>query len=402
MYPKESAFERQVFVGPFLGPFLALLTMAVALFYYSPYQMELPLAGLISIYCSWKWNIRGMLIAWILLAAVVSYKVFSAEGTVVWNILLGISIALASLVTALTQKNVREHLEWKYQDFIEQQGRLAIVEAQLNSVLITVQQERNNANQIIDNLNLELKEKLEKQEVYDEYMQVARNELNHTRSENEVLHNSINDIRQKAIAYQEQWEKANEKLNDYRLNENKYFKQEEDLKDLRHGLNAYEHQIASYREDLSRYKHQQSLINEMGEMINTLTREKGLLENALLQLQTELEEVNQRASTQEVEVNEHSSSELRRLEGFYRQLREQFEEKSRTLDAARQELFITKEKLCAIEKEIHEKELGSPRISIEEHIKQLAHAEEEFKNELDINKQEIQKLYYFIDSVLQK
>lgn len=403
MYFKESSLEKQVFIGPFLGPFLALLTMSIALFNYSPQQMELPLAGLVGIYCSWKWRIRGAAIAWVLLAAVTAFKTISSpESSMWWNIALAASIGLASLVTALTQRNVRDHLEWKYQDAVEQQSRLAIVEGRLNTILQTVNQERAEAQSVIDGLRAQLQETAASQENLTNYVNAARDEINTTRSENERLHSDIVLTRQEALKSQEELEEANQSLAALRAREEAFNKQEEEMRELRHTLGAFQHQIASYKDDLHRLRQQQALNQEMGELIETLTREKSLLESTLTNLQKELEGLRDKEANNEINVDESSPAEVRRLEGFYRQLREQFEEKSRTLDETRRELFQTQEKLNAAELEFSERELASPQISLEEHVRHLAKMEEELKQELELSHQEIKRLYNLVESITKK
>lgn len=402
MYVQESSLEKQVFVGPFLGPFLALLTMATALFYYSPQQMELPLAGLAGIYCSWKWRLRGAAIAWVFLGAVTAFKSLSSiEPSVWWNITLATSIGLACLVTALTQRNVRDHLEWKYQDSVEQQSRLAIVEARLNTILQTVQQERAEAQAQIETLQEQLSAKANNDEDYARFMDTARSELNQTRTENELLNTELTNARQQAISFSDDLQQAKEALWERQKQEDNFVKQENELKELRHMLDAYQHQIVSYKDDLQRARQQQTMITEMSELLDTLTREKSLLENTIKSLQTELENRPQAAQTSDdIAVDENSPSELRRLEGFYRQLREQFEDKSNVLDETRKELFHTQEKLKAAELENSERELSVPQIPLEEHIKHLAAVEDELKQELEHSHQEIKRLYQLVDSIV--
>lgn len=401
VYTKESSLEKQVFIGPFLGPFFALLTMAVALFYYSPEHMELPLAGLVGIYCSWKWRLRGAAIAWVILAAVTSFKSLSSfEPSIWWNISLSTSIALACLITALTQRNVRDHLEWKYQDSVEQQSRLAIAEARLNTILQTVNQERQEAQQIADNLRAQLMEKTTLLESQMQYIDVSRAEIIHTRSENEGLQKEIFEIRQKALRNQEDLETAKETLETLQGYQETSHKQEKEIRELRHTLDAFQYQIASYKDDLHHARQQQTLIKEMGDLIETITREKSLLENTLGSLQAEIEVLKSKDANECITVTEESPQELRRLEGFYRQLRDQFEEKSKTLDETRRELFCTQEKLSAIEIDFSEKELVNPQISLEEHERHLAKIEGELRQELEINQQEIKNLYDLIDTII--
>lgn len=403
VHPKETSLEKQVFVGPFLGPFLALLTLAIALFYYSPQQMELPLAALAGIYCSWKWQIRGAAIAWVLLAAVTSIKIASSPATSLWwNLSLGLSIALTCLITALTQRNVRDHLDWKYQDSVEQQSRLAIAEARLNTVIQTVQQERAEAQKQIQAVEAELIKKTDAQKEAAEYLEIAKSELIHTINENELLQKGSVEMRRTILNLQEDLENAKNTLSQLTNQEKTIETQQQELNNLRHALDAYQHQIASYKDDLQRARHQQTLIHEMGDLIETLTREKKLLESTLGNLQSELEVLQNKEHAEELLVTEDSPRELRRLEGFYRQLRDQFEEKSRVLSEARRELFQTQEKLNALERENSERELTNSHITQEEHIYHLTKIEDEFKQELEASHQEVKSLYQLVDSLMSK
>lgn len=403
VYVKESSLEKQVFIGSFLGPFLALLTLAIVLFNYSPHQMELPLTALVGLYCSWKWGIRGSVVACVLLAAVASFKIVSSpDASAWWNISFASSIGLACLITALTQRNVRDHLEWKYQDFIEQQSRLAIVEGRLNTILQTVGQERAQAEAAIEALRAQLDDKIAGQEHYAAYMETSRQELCQTRAANESLHRDLVEMHQRVLISKELLEGSQEALRHLEGREEVFNRQEAELKGLRHTLGAFEHQIASYKDDLQRSQQQQPLIHEMGELIDTLTREKKLLESTLTALQTELEELRLQPISDEVRVDEDSPGELRRLEGFYRQLRLQFEEKTQILEETRRQLFQTQERLNAIQLDFSERELISPQISLQEHSDHLARAESEFNKELAVSQQEIHKLYDLIESIMKK
>lgn len=401
MYLKESSLEKQIFVGPFLGPFLTLLTLSIVLFYYAPQHMELPLAGLAGIYCSWKWHVRGTAIAWVLLAAATGLKsVNSPEMSLWWNISLAVSLGLASLITALTQRNISDHLEWKYQDSIEQHSRLAISEARLNTILQTIQQERADVQQQIQTMEMQLKEKTDAQVDYMQFMEIARKELNHTKSENEQLQKEITDCRRALLEADDELKSCKQALSLMQNQSETVQMQNKELTDLRHAVQAYQHQIVSYKDDLRRNQHQQTLILEMSELIETLSREKKLLESTLGSLQEELESTKNKETTDEIGVSKESPRELRRLEGFYRQLREQFEEKTRILDETRQELFHTQENLMRAERELSEKELSSPQISYEEHISHLLKAEAELKQELEQSQQEIIKLNELVETLV--
>lgn len=401
----SSTLEKQIFIGPFVGPFLALLTMAVALFYYSPEQMELPLAGLAGIYFSWKWRIRGIAIAWVLLTAVVSIKIVSSvTPSMWWNLTLATSLALASLITGLTQHQIRNHLEWKYQDTVEQQGRLAIVEGRLNTILQTVQQERTEAQNLIDSLKNDLKASLEDAESEKNVQNSLKNDFEQIERAFKELDVESKSTTEQLAKLQNEYKAAQAVISNFEKRESKFEEQESELKELRHTLNAYQHQIVSYKEDLQQGRQQQTLIEEMSELIETLTREKTLLESSLGTLQKEREDhraneenrVNEEST--DVVVTDKSPGELRRLQGFHLQLKEQFAEKSKILDETRRELFLVQEQLNVALLEIKEKDLTSAQITLDEHIEHLTKAESAWKRDVEETNEEIQRLYAIIES----
>lgn len=96
------------------------------------------------------------------------------------------------------------------------------------------------------------------------------------------------------------------------------------------------------------------------EVSNDLTKKQALigeLEAEKATIIQQLEEQKLAASSEQSSVA--ASREQRRLEGLYNQLREQFAQKSATLESTRRELFLTQEKLLALNKEMQELHLMS-------------------------------------------
>lgn len=121
----------------------------------------------------------------------------------------------------------------------------------------------------------------------------------------------------------------------------------------------------------------QVIVREMNEHIETIEREKSLLESTVSRLQGELEEWQ---ASSETIIN---PSEHRRLQGMYNQLREQFEAKSNLLNETRKELFQVQEQAHVLAKQVNEYQLtgeGIPQLTLE--IAHLLSQQEEAKNEI--------------------
>lgn len=92
--------------------------------------------------------------------------------------------------------------------------------------------------------------------------------------------------------------------------------------------------------------------------------------------------------------------ELRRIEGLYKQLRDQFAEKSSTLDATRRQLFLSEEKLAALQKEMEESRIYG-EYEVENHLSSLlTSAEQELVGTERQYESEIQQLHEVIDRLI--
>jgi chromosome segregation ATPase len=95
-----------------------------------------------------------------------------------------------------------------------------------------------------------------------------------------------------------------------------------------------------------------------------------------------------------------SDRELRRIQGLYKQLREQFAEKSSTLDVTRKQLFLSEEKLAALQKEMEESRLYD-EYEVDTHLSSLlTSAEKELVGTEHRYESEIQQLHEVIDRLI--
>ena len=122
--------------------------------------------------------------------------------------------------------------------------------------------------------------------------------------------------------------------------------------------------------------------------------ERHEMQVALAQLKVENEQL-QVAPKESVDVKE-----MRRLDGLYRQLREQFVEKTEVLAATRRELFSAQERLAALQKDVEESRVNEAK-DVDISLQQLlAEAESELQNTEAEHAAEVARLHEVIDSLM--
>lgn len=130
------------------------------------------------------------------------------------------------------------------------------------------------------------------------------------------------------------------------------------------------------------------------ESLNALHAEKESLETQLQQLVAQQQE---KEASQQIPQNHR---EVRRVEGLYLQLREQFTQKSEQLSATRRELFATQEKLLALQKELEETQLYEDGELIEPFGSFIQAADREFALLECEHKTEVNYLHNLVDSLI--
>ncbi|MEI8365245.1 MAG: hypothetical protein WCF65_02395 [Parachlamydiaceae bacterium] len=166
---------------------------------------------------------------------------------------------------------------------------------------------------------------------------------------------------------------------------------ETEIEQLNRTLEATKSDNLHYQAALQAAAAREFLVNESG---NALLSEKVSLVQQLQQLR---EQINAEVSKQTEEIKDR---EIRRLEGLYLQLRQQFAQKTEVLTATRRELFTTQEMLAALQKEIEESTISDGR---EVHIslqKLLEEAENELESAEAEHIAEISRLHEVIDSLM--
>lgn len=202
-------------------------------------------------------------------------------------------------------------------------------------------------------------------------LEIARNELKHLTAEKEAL------LREKA-SHQKQ-------IGDLEALVEDFENTKEALKASNHSIREKDLEIATLSQKLEQLELsipdneaiKQVIVREMTDHIESIEREKNLLESTVARLQGELEEWQ---ASSETVIN---PSEHRRLQGMYNQLREQFEEKTSLLNDTRKQLFHAEENAQLLSKQLNEYHLtgeGIPQLTNE--IAHLLAQQEEARTEI--------------------
>jgi len=165
-----------------------------------------------------------------------------------------------------------------------------------------------------------------------------------------------------------------------------------------------------WHEDVKQLEYLRSVQTElqvlMGEQVDQqslcsqLQDEKEILQQSLENLKNEYERLINAPVTSTVQNTDHIR-EIRRLEGLYQQLREQFNEKSTVLTETRRELFHTQEMLAALHKESEEAKFNN-EIENEYYIGKLLSSAEDELTIIEQKDREIEHLHDLITVSLNK
>lgn len=155
------------------------------------------------------------------------------------------------------------------------------------------------------------------------------------------------------------------------------------------------------KELMASVEHLQAEKQKLAEELQKTFEEQGRIQEnnlALEQLRNENKKLTE--ELQKLTEDVANGSEVRRMKGFYTQLRSQFEEKSKVLDETRRELFATQEKVAAAERAQELTQLSLNKAH-EEHCKRLlSEAAEEIELVEREHQEEICQLQSLVDSLM--
>jgi hypothetical protein len=385
-----NAEGRSVFFLTLLGPFSTLLTLSLFLlatpaqFYYIPLSLILGSAA------TWIFRSSGFAFSVSFLSVFVIYHLLN-HTMGLWFIGATVSTVLSFMITWLT---------------VDEADRL----------VGTFRSEAVEAHNIRDDVELKLAQYEERhakeKESFQQHVSVLEKELSFRTSSLESIENIQELSRVELLSMTTKYEETQRLAADLQAAYGKLEEKVEDqivLIDILKEKAARQDKMADelYQlkvEIVEKETEKQAVIDEMNEHLETLTREKDLLENTLSKLQGELEQREKTIHQLKEKPPEEPAlpqdivepREYRRLFGMYKQLRDQFDEKQLHLDQARKDLFYAQENLSLTEKAKEEWEF-------KEHpsIKVLTRDIEELTRKNEEARREISNLEDLISSLMQ-
>jgi|GEM_PF-4007321 len=334
------------------GPASVALSLLVLVFNATAFHAVLGGVAVGGLACCWKWQRTGLYMA---AGALVSVWVLGVAMNpsigLSWSLGLVIALGLALFMTTLSAEEVQEAL-LTFQNRVREQS-LAVCEAEtkLKTADANLAEEKR---VLLGRVEQLVREKGEVQAVLD----IARTEFLSARNENDKLLNELFSAKQDIAKVEEQLED--------------FTPLQEEARQLRHML----HQMEQRKPELVIQKEVvvekqvvvetveienpisielQAHVTDLREQLKLQTEEKELLEKTINQLQATAE-----ATVPPIIVSSLDSEEgraLRRTQGLYRQLRDQFEEKSSLLDQTRRDLFAAQLALETYQKQTEEAHL---------------------------------------------
>lgn len=324
----ENTIERQISLLALAGPCVILAALFIIFIKTSFHYLYLPFTALIGIPLCGKWKMRGLAISLSFLALFVLYHYSEFSFTErLMHVGLAISLSLALLVVALSFEEIemlmglkREELQSVHQALLQQENHLKSCQEEwtnehhiLASKRLALEQtdkERESLLQLhqktIEIMRSELASASQKQEHFTEELLLKRNEMNTMQAGLTEAHDQIAMLllAQDADENKNQIYQLSEKLE---LREKVIVDLHAQLQESSEEISrtvkeleicsrelAHEKEVSLMNQTLSEQtlkKHmiQQTMVHEMQDSLDTLGREKELLEATLSKLQQENE-----------------------------------------------------------------------------------------------------------------
>lgn len=468
--------ERQFFLWNVIGPLLALATVFLMLVHPTPLTPLFALTMVFGLPACWYLKKWGVIVTACVLTFLIFFNTNAIAEAPIWHFGMTLSILLTLFVTtnsfeegtmlveefsgrsASIQKTIEqyksdlENLKFKHQNelhaiqnkieanskelTISQEKSIQLMEAVENaqSAIQMATKEAEQAKNEATAIRGQLEAKAIKEEHVLQELLEKRKEVFQLR---DLLQESQDELKSRHMETGTRHVQDDGELQNLR---DLISKKDQDLFNIQFRLDSALEDIQEQGKELSKIQDkeilQKKLQLEMSDQIETLKREKELLELTIHKLQHETEQFSSLKHEKEKLENSLSSTleELenircsviqaaakevpsipnkettdtnfvqeyslrRRAEGMYLQLKDQFNEKSATLDEARRQLFHTQESLMQLQRNLKEREqFGTdPQVqSLTRHILKMQNQcdlnEKFYNTEIDILQEIITKL----------
>lgn len=450
-------------LGVMLGPLFVIGIVLAMNIHAASLQWKLPLISLVGLLLCYFWRWRGCLLASALLFTASAFELFQHPSAgIAWTLLLALSFAVSFVVTTLFLDESQAILD-RLSGHTHQAEEALMQIKELSNVQTQLESERQALTLHLGQVKKELLEKEENLRSHEKLIGIVREELMASHSQQEKLlqelfesHQQVAVLEQQAARLQDQQAQAQRAMQEAAqsaLTKETDIHQAQEaqvlhdvlIQEMKEQINvlsiekqSLERTLTSLQnefEDLSLLAAKKSEISDaqyveirflkaiveelkiaQAQATNisnaNLLSDRDAFKSEILSLKQELREKEiliQESALQKLEsatiVNEEEckrSRELRRMEGLYRQMREQFNEKSLMLDSTRRELFCMQEKFLSLQKELEEKEIFGERDYEQSLYYILSITEGELKHQMNEFNRETTQLYELIDVLMKK
>ena len=320
----DDALDRKVFLWTLIGPFCLAAFMALLFAKGGEAHEPFIWAALISLPLSYQGKQTGIALIFGLLSLGIVYFVWKGNDFGLWEYGLVISLILTFIVTALSFEELRV---------------------------------------VADEVNEKLRGSIHVEEKYYEQLKFAEDKGQ----------SELKRMEELLFAKRAEWDALVKKLGEEERSkqqlreslgalQDKSASDQQEIEQLKKSLIQIEEALLAEKKKGDEHMMRQAVLAEMSDHIETLSREKGLLEKTLVRLQTELEDLQAKQvkddapPLMDVAISEPIAPcpEMIATEARLKQLKDQFREKSSILDATRKELFYAQEKIAILQKELEE------------------------------------------------
>lgn len=315
----EKKVNRQIQFWALVGPFVTLLTFAVLLAKGSASSFYLPVLILIGFPICWKWKIRGFAIAvgTLCLFFAISYSYIPIEERF-WQFGMGMAIALAFAVTALSFEEVEELVHSLQVESSSRLTNLLHLDEKFKISEEKLHEEFEALKGQVQGYQSQIKEKDSQIQRQEKLIEVVRNEFSATQSQHEGLLNEIFQKRHEVGLLNERIQAYLKQIEQLTARSLSKISPEE-MENLTDTIHSRDASLAQLHQELKKANQdlisieaekdriqlelikQKALLEEkeneyqdssyqLRESLATLKREKSLLEMSLSRLQAEFED----------------------------------------------------------------------------------------------------------------
>lgn len=437
----ESIVMRQVQDWNLVGPLAIFAALLIALTKADSSQLIiLLLSAVIGTALCWMWQLRGLIVASVLMTGLIIYRssTFSYEDPL-WHIGIMASLGLSFLIISLASSEVnalvnhiesdltttKASLDAERQQQLLQRSEIEKVALEHTAQLQKHQAQLTQAQQALAHSHTEL-------QMTQDLLAGVRKDLEHSQIEQSQRSKELSSTKQHLQEAQREvsallpFKRTCEELQStlQTLTEiNKQKAQElatlspkvqQFMEEVQHLKKQHESCLQDLKTEQERNAAHQKLVetaenelrlqvaafNQLDEHLGKLVREKEELAATIEGLKQE----RQAVIVQEVpnELNLETERALRRSEAMYKQLRQQFNEKSDLLDKTRKELFLTEEECSRQQIMRHEECIYKRSREIREFERHIIRMEQEYTHLKEDYEREIDTLHEIIALEMQR